>query len=424
MNLVEYAVNAPAALPPDAYTGWIKDYCDWVRPSTDAGIEGMFATASVNVGLAIGRTINVYIGFPHYANLYVVLLGLPGVPRKTTLLTRAESIRTDAFAKDAVVTVTGIGSGEGLLEAFCEVVIEGEGRRQKEVLRPRPGQIVLLDENELTSVFHKGQQQATATLYDIIIKLYDSKDLTPRTRQRSIRVIRPFFSIISATTPQSLMDAVKPRDLGTGFLPRFATFHCTRRTPMASPPEPNWGVCSQLAAKLRDISAFAAEYGDRSIPTSEAAVRVFGSYYADLCEAAINSDRVSHIIERIHTQIRKWSLIYAVQECATVITTEHMERAIIVGQYLEACAKFAYSALGVNPITQVVQKVIEKMATYPDGTFHNGRTIHRWVSGDITADVLRRELDANVTLGTLLGETAMIRGRPVPRYALPWGQEP
>jgi hypothetical protein len=131
-------------LSKDAYTGWIKDYCDWITPSTDGAIEGMFATASVTIGLAVGRTLHIYYGYPQYTNLFIVLLGLPGIARKTTLLYRAKTIRSGTFGgEDIVRTVSGMGSGEGLLEAFCDKQMQGEGKQRKEVLVPHPGALVL-----------------------------------------------------------------------------------------------------------------------------------------------------------------------------------------------------------------------------------------------------------------------------------------
>ena len=101
-------------LPDDIWIGWLDDFRRWVEPSTDAAIEGIFAVASVEIGLAIGRAVGIQYGRPVYSNLYCGLLGRTTVPRKTTVVSRGNDVRGRAFTEDFVHTTRSIGSGEGL----------------------------------------------------------------------------------------------------------------------------------------------------------------------------------------------------------------------------------------------------------------------------------------------------------------------
>jgi hypothetical protein len=89
---------------------------------------------------------------------------------------------------------------------------------------PIPGQRVLLDEPELTNLLKKMRRPGTANIAEILLGLFDGTDYSPTTRQRPIVVREPFFSIITATTPEALESTLSDVDIDSGLVPRIATF--------------------------------------------------------------------------------------------------------------------------------------------------------------------------------------------------------
>ena len=120
--------NTTPILPESVWTGWLADYRAWVEPTTDGAIEAMYAFAPVDLSLGLGRHVAVQYGRPTWANLYVGAVGPTGVPRKSIIQQRGNSIRRQTFMDDVIRVARSIGSGEGLLERFCNEGIEGEGK--------------------------------------------------------------------------------------------------------------------------------------------------------------------------------------------------------------------------------------------------------------------------------------------------------
>ena len=201
-------------LPDDVWIGWLDDFRRWVEPSTDAAIEGIFSVASIEIALAIGRGAGIQYGRPVYSNLYCGLLGRTTVPRKTTVVSRGNDVRGRAFTEDFVHTTRSIGSGEGLLELFCQEKEDSETKKM--TLKPTPGQRVLLDEPELCNMLKKARRPGTANITEILLALYDGDDLSPRTRTKPIRVVKPFFCLITATTPENLEMSLTEVDVESG----------------------------------------------------------------------------------------------------------------------------------------------------------------------------------------------------------------
>ena len=240
------AHNIPT-LHEDVWVGYFDDFRRWVSPTTEAPYEMQFGVALNLAGLSIGRTVAISYGRRLYPNFFVCLLGPTGQPRKTTLAERHIRLGLSAFGDEEVFRIVfGTGSAEGLLEQFCDE--DKKGR-----LIPAPRRRILLDENEFTYLIKKSQRQATGNLLEALINLYDGSDLTPPTRNRSIKVRQPFLSILTASTPEALRSRLTYVEVESGFLPRFTTWMGGWREPIPLPEEPDQELEGKLAEQLRDL---------------------------------------------------------------------------------------------------------------------------------------------------------------------------
>ena len=302
---VKTSTRSPPTLPPEVWTDWLDDYGKYVEPTTDGALKGIFAGGSIELGLAIGRQVGVHYGRPTYANLFVALCGPTGVPRKTTVLSRGQDIRQAVFSDDFIRVSRSIGSGEGLLAYFCKE----QRRGGRVVFGPVPGQRVLLDEPELTNLLKKSRRSGTANIPEILLVLYDGDDWSPKTRSRPILVQQPFFCLMATTTPDSLELSLEDVDIDSGLTPRFATFWCTPRTPMAYPPVPDAALAEALAGDLGEISDFAAEVGmTQSIITlSNSARAEWEAAYQEFTAETRNEPKaVAAIMARVPLTVMKW----------------------------------------------------------------------------------------------------------------------
>jgi putative DNA primase/helicase len=390
-------------LPDDVWVGWLKKFRDWVLPTTDGAIEGIFAVASMDVGLAIGRDTSIYYFRPTFANFYTTLCGPTGVPKKTTILDRSLNVISWAFAEDFLRVVHTVGSAEGLQERFCREAEEGEGKNKHTVLKPVPGQRVLLNEPEFTGLLKKMRRPGTANITEILLGLFDGSDYTPPTRKKPIVVREPFFSLLTTTTPEALELSLNDIDIDSGLIPRFATFFCTPREPKASAPPPDHTEMVALANGLQDISQFARSLS-RTTPTlqlSQQARDEWELIYPGLVKEGRSSPKaVSAIMERVPTMIMKWALVYAIQAGHSVIEVDDLARAVIVGDYLMQTAQLVPQHVEKTFLAKVEGKILEVMSREPS-KWWKASLIHQRVSGRTDAATLRRILDSLVALDKL-----------------------
>ena len=390
-------------LPDGVWTDWLERYRDWVLPTTDGAVEAMFACASVDLALAIGRNLGVYYGRPTYPNLFVGVVGPTGVSRKSTLQTRGQGIRQQAFVDDFVQVCKSIGSGEGLLERFCNQEIEGEGKNARVVLAPIPGQRVLLDEPEFTNLLKKARRPGTANITEILLSLFDGDDINPNTRKRPIDVVEPFLCIVTSTTPESLETALEDIDIDSGLIPRFASFWCSPRKPVAYPPPPDEEKLWHLSTDLAAIGKFAAKVGDSQqyLRLSPAARDEWETTYHDLTQATRQAPKaVGAIMTRVPSMIMKWALLYAVQAGHAVIEVDDLARGQLIGDYLMQTAELVPNHISKTLVAKVEAKILEALAKEP-GKWLPVSSIHQLVSGRIKAQELRQSLGALVELGRI-----------------------
>lgn len=400
----------------DVWTGWIAQYREWVEPSTDGAIEGIFGTGIVELGMALGRHVGVQYGRATYANLYSLLAGLPGVTRKTTLQSRGRDIRQMAFEEGLIKSQRTIGSGEGLLEQFSRE--ENEEGTNRVNLVPVPGQIVLLDEPEFCSLLKKARRPGTANITEILLSLYDGDDLSPRTRSKPMRVIAPFFSIVTATTSENLERTLLDVDIESGLMPRFCTFYCTPREPVAYPPPPDQEKLNILATELQAIVEHARDVSAKTqvISLSTAARKDWETIFRDVSVTTREERGLgAAIMARVPQQIMKIALIYAIQAGRAEVGSEDIVRATLVGTYLIETARLVPIMVQKSNAARIEAKIVQNLEEVR-GKWLTANGIHRLVSGRYKADDLRRSLDAMDQLGVI--ESAHMTGRKTKVYRI------
>lgn len=388
-------------LPDAIWVGWLKKFRDWVEPTTDGALEGVFLAGSVVLGMAVGRHVGIHYGRLMHANLYGALIGSTGVPRKTTVLSRGLDVIRRAFTGDFLRVTRSIGSGEGLLELFCDD--ETHPKTGKVTLKPVPRQRVLLDEPEFCNLLKKARRPGTANITEILLSLYDGDDFSPRTRTKPIKVEQPFFSLITTSTPENLEATLIDTNIECGLLPRFATFYCTPREPMAYPPPPNPSTLSDLASELQGVyhHAIDIEKQKGQVVLSEEARLQWEATFKDMVETMRQEPSVvAAIMARVPAMVMKWALIYAVQEGHLEVSDFDLARATLVGTYLLETARLVPCLVEKSRVARVEAKIIATLQRLP-GQYLSSNQIHRLVSGRVKAEELRRSLASLTGLGVL-----------------------
>lgn len=395
-------------LPEHVWTGWLKDFRDWVTPTTDACEESIYAAGLLALSCAIGRTCSINYAGALYSNLYVTIVGPTSVARKTTVLRRARTVLQRAFTADFLRWARSVGSAEGLLERFCREQESGAGKSKQLVFAPIPGQRLILDEAEFTGLFVKMSRPATANLLEVFLTLYDGEDYKPHTRSRPMEIQQPFFSILSATTPSMLEKRIDDVHLTSGLLPRFAFFQATPRKPMAYPEPTNLGKLEELAQGLQRLSVYAQELDqvlDLTADARQSWEPVYGMFEENQRAA---EGMAADLLSRITSLAMKIGLIYALMRGHRSIFEEDIRAGTAVASYCsEVALKLPLSRMDTSRGARLDERILAAL----DGEWMFVSQLHEKLGGKTGAEELRRELVNLTELGRLDMEKLQLNGR-------------
>lgn len=394
-------------LPSEVWNPTFSLFRDWVQPATEAPEEYTFGTALAVVGLAIGRDAYVQIGRRVYANEYVCLLGSAGLKKGTPFaLVHDEIVVPHIDDGLGMKVVRGTGSAEGLLEAFMEEVTEKDknGKTQK-ILKPVPERCVITIEEELGYLLKKAHSDATANLREMNCQLWDGVNIAPPTRSRSLRVERPFYSVLSMTTAETLEARLEEDDILSGLLPRFIFFKGSMRPPLAWPQPPSEAGAKALAQALEGIRGHARRLrksGKECLQPADSIRTAWEKVYTSLRRRAVEAPTpaIGRMLARIDTHILKAALSYAICSGHSQIEQDDLGHALTLGEYLsETAVEVASTQMG-SDVRRVEYKIMALLDHNP-GVWVRVRDLQQRLSGRVDANRFHMALKALIKLDRL-----------------------
>lgn len=195
-------------LPEDHF---ISKYIDeYASQRTDAYDEYHFGVALNLLSIAAERRIKINlqpVGF--YTNLWINLLGMSTIARKSTALKLGDLVLDQAGLKNK--KLPDDYSPESLIDSFAE-----------------DGQRVLWNDEFNTFYSQVGKQymQGTDSLFS---KLYGNPDeYTRQLRNEEVEAEDIYFNIMASCVPSQLVENVSETEVKSGFFPRMLMIWCER----------------------------------------------------------------------------------------------------------------------------------------------------------------------------------------------------
>jgi len=338
-------------LPEEVWQGLYGDYRDLVAGTTEAPDNYHYVCFAQTLGATLARRIHVYHARRLFPNFYSCLVGRTAITRKDTARYRAQRLLIDLHSEEnqenpQFQILPGIGSAEGLLDAL--------GGERK---------VVVLSESELLSLLAKARQEALSNLIPKLTSLFDCPDLeTLKTRQRTVVCKEPFLSISSGTTLAWLQKALTERDIYGGFANRFIFVYGNPKPPLPFPPKVDADAYTALLAKINDIRLWADRL-ERSEASGELVVpdttkAMFADYYAEYHKRCAAETLPATLIPRVQTFVWKFGLLYAAMAGSEQILPEHLEPAILAGDYFEQSVLQIFRTFGASRGKQVEEKLL------------------------------------------------------------------
>ena len=181
---------------------WINDYKDYCCEITDAPPEYHQYVGLSLIGSLLGKKVYFLMGDTEiYPNLWMILLAPSSLYRKSTSIHLGckiiSSINRDIFYPPQF-------SQEKILEILNE---------------KSSGLFVFYEFLSFTKMLEKEYMAGTKAIFT---ELFDVPDYFSRkTKSVEVNIKKPCISILSATTVNWFLEAIKEQDMMGGFLPRF-----------------------------------------------------------------------------------------------------------------------------------------------------------------------------------------------------------
>ncbi|MBA7688442.1 hypothetical protein ES703_96922 [subsurface metagenome] len=368
---VEEEVPIPTAeLPEEVWRGLFRDYRDLVAGTTEAPDNYHYVCFAQTLGATLARRIHVYHARRLYPNFYVCLVGRTAITRKDTAWYRAQRLLGDLHKEENLEDpqfqiLPGIGSAEGLLDAL--------GGERK---------VVILYESEFLSLLAKARQEALSNLVPKLTSLFDSPDLeTLKTRQKTVSCREPFLSISVGTTLAWLQKALTEKDIYGGFVNRFIFVYGKPKAPLPFPPKVNPQAYTALLAKINEVRLWVQSLheseagGELAVPDTTKAM--FADYYTEYHGRCAVDTLPATLIPRVQTFVWKLAVLYAAMDSSAEILPQHLEPAILAGNYFEQSILQIFYIFGASHGKEVENKLLTYLQSKGKGVPVPQREVYR-----------------------------------------------
>lgn len=386
--------------PREAYTGIFKDYVETVGEHSETPPQFHYSGFTNYLGLRLGRT--VWSAYPRrlYPNLYNCNVSITG-NKKTTGIGYLYDL-SEGVSQRELQILSGISSPEGIIAAFTEEM-------DKKTRIAIPEKQVLIIQNEITSIFKKGERQSTSTLLETLNDLYDYLPFVDiPTRANPLRAEKPCFGIIAATTPGAFEKILTEHHIRMGFLNRFCFFLGEVKGPIANPKMPDSKAIEFLKQEVNNICEFARELKERivnEITLSPEAAGMWEKYYNELFyEKKPLSELEIGISERTHVFARKFAVLYTISEKRNVIDIEDLYKACLVADYLKATALYLVGKLGESKYTRLEERILKHLRLNR-GKFFSVSALRKIAGGYYTRYEVLNALSTLVLVGDVKKRT-------------------
>lgn len=396
-------VDVPAATTA-MFTGLLGDIVTAADPTTEADPVGVLASLLAGTGALIGPGPHVRIGnTPHPLLVWPLLFGRTGSGRKGEAGgTAATFLRTAGGDDWRRISVTGLSSGEGLIERLRDARDENDtaGSEDKRLL---------VEEPEFASVMARSRRESS-TLPAVLRQAWDGRALHVLNRQ-ALAASASHVSIIGHITPKEFRVRLAEADMAGGTFNRFLPIYVERSKRLPLPPGLDNDVVAQLGAQLREAIGRAKRVG-RIVLDQQATDFWCTELYEEFTEADDDDAAWTEFARRSAPYCLRIAGLYAALQGRSTITTADLGAAGALTRYSVASAKYVLDRQMRDPRIDRLRRAIDQAGR--EGLSKS--EVARLFSGNLKKDVLAELIKVLMEDGEYELVTVPTKGRPAERY--------
>ena len=355
----------------EMFYGLAGDIVRTIEPHTEADPVALLVQFLAAYGSAIGRNAHFAVEADrHYANLFVVLIGVSSKGRKGTSLGHVRRLFTFADPEwEEKCVQSGLSTGEGLIWHVRDPIEKSVMDKETgdvEVVTLDPGiedKRLLAIESEYAAVLRLASRDGN-NLSAVLRDAWDRGQLQTMTKTSPVKATGAHVSLIGHVTADELRRELSSTEAGNGFANRFLWI-CAKR----SKELPEGGnLTDRDLHPLIERLASAIETGRQAgqLARDEAARQVWLAVYHDLSAGAPGLSGA--ITSRGEAQVMRLALLYALLDRAEAIGRGHLTAALALWEYVEASARYVFGDSMGDPIAD---DILRALRNAPDGLSRN-----------------------------------------------------
>lgn len=348
-----------------AFHGLAGEIVTKLEPCTEADPVALLVQLLAMAGNVVGRAPRFQVeGDFHHTCLFVCLVGQTARGRKGTAKGRVGQILQECdpeWYEERMVS--GLSSGEGLIYAVRDSVIEQE--EVKEIGGESAVQDVIKDhgsgdrrlmvvEPEFGSVLRVMRRDGNP-LSPVIRQFWDSGNVGTLTKHNPLKATDAHVGIVAHITRPELDRQLNAASLFDGFANRFL-WPVVRRSKLL--PDGGGDIALQeWITRMQKALATARDIGH--MERSSSARELWHKVYPDLTaeKPSVVHDAVT---SRSEAQVLRLSMIYALLDSSATIDVPHLEAALAIWDYCDQSAKLIFAdAETEDPLAQKIREALE-----------------------------------------------------------------
>jgi hypothetical protein len=389
-------------------------YLEYTEPHEARTIYHKWCIISTVASIISGRCWT-RLGFGKLdPNLFIVLAGPPGIPRKTAALRTMQDVFLPLIPESYLQVSTGSpASTRELLHLLEKSELNCTVVNELEEFEDQPYMTFMQFSSELSNFI----KQKDTEFSNMLLELFDgSLDFKRSTFHHGSTEVRNASLNILAATTNSFFEEISFREhIKSGLSSRFIFIYLDDRR--GNYPDPDFDL--ELKKKIQD-RLFKLSKVTGYIPFSEKAKKVYLDWYSTQPTKAtgkMNKNTLSYIARK-QTYVRKLCLILFAMDyvregsnMASEVFPIQVERAIELVNEVEGYMMCAYGKSGRSPDSEDINDILVYFQSRPGEWVSKQELIHRFMK-DMRREVLESLLTILSTEMDAL-ETKMMSGRPI-----------
>lgn len=374
---------------------WLQAYSEYTKESESPDSYHLWMGMSVLSSVARRNVFieqNIYRLYP---NMYVVLVGPPGLGKSTTirlgkrLLLGIDEIifGADSLTREELIRFMAKSGGEGKMSA------------------------VTLHSTELSSLI----EPSKVAMVQFLIDIYDSADRWGySTKHQGKNVIHnPFLTIVAGTVPEYLANDFPVSILGNGFTARtIFVYEEGPRFPNPFPKPEDGALVKGLIEDLKTIATLKGQF-----EWEPEAYKLYEEQYIKIFNSKPDDYRITDFHNRKKIHILKVAMLLSLADKdELVITTKDLIAAWEILSALEVNMPKTFAAVGKYEHASDMERIIAEI--YAAGEM-SAEQIYRRNSSVGDVEELARILDLGVRSGRIISEYRPAKGKDRKLWFLP-----